>query len=76
MQFQTLTKKVVGCKVLQFIHTIKIKKMLGHKTLRCKYTTLIQEKEMNQGKNFVFGHNLLEESLLIAYAICELFDRP
>ena len=35
---QTPTKKVVGCKVLQFIHTMKIKKMLGHKTLRCKYT--------------------------------------
>ena len=36
---QTPTKEVVGCKVLQFIHTMKIKKMLGHKTLRCKYTT-------------------------------------
>ena len=30
--------KVVGCKVLQFIPTMKIKKMLGHKTLRCTYT--------------------------------------
>ena len=38
MQLQTLTKKVVGCKVFQFIHMMKIKKMLGHKTLRCKYT--------------------------------------
>ena len=37
-QLQTPTKKVVGCKVLQFIHTMKIKKMFGHKTLRCKYT--------------------------------------
>ena len=35
---QSSTKKVVGCKVLQFIHTMKIKKMLGHKTLRCTYT--------------------------------------
>ena len=35
---QSLTKKVIGCKVLQFIHTMKIKKMLGHKTLRCTYT--------------------------------------
>ena len=26
--------KVVGCRVLQFIQTMKIKKMLGHKTLR------------------------------------------
>ena len=33
------SEKIVGCKVLQFIHTMKIRKMLGHKTLRCKYTT-------------------------------------
>ena len=37
--FKTPTEKIVGCKVLQFIHTMKIKKMLGHKTLRCTYTT-------------------------------------
>ena len=36
--FKTPTKKIVSCKVLQFIHTKKIKKMLGHKTLWCKYT--------------------------------------
>ena len=36
---QSPTKKVVSCKVLQFIHTMKIKKMLSHKTLRCTYTT-------------------------------------
>ena len=36
--FKTPTKKIVGCKVLQFIHTMKIKKRLGHKTLRYKYT--------------------------------------
>ena len=37
--FQSPTKKIVSCKILQFIHTMKIKKMLGHKTLRCTYTT-------------------------------------
>ena len=31
---------------------------------------------MNYGKNFVSGHNLLEQSLLNAYATCELFDSP
>ena len=36
--FKTPTEKIVGCKVLQFIHTMKFKKMLGHKTLWCKYT--------------------------------------
>ena len=34
----TPTEKIVGCKVLQFIHTMKIRKMLGHKILQCKYT--------------------------------------
>ena len=38
-QLQSPTKKFVGCKVLQFIHTIKIKKMLGYKTQWCTYTT-------------------------------------
>ena len=37
-RLQTPTKEVIGCKVLQFIHMINIKKMFGHKTLRCKYT--------------------------------------
>ena len=37
--FKTTIKKIVSCKVFQFIHTMKIKKMLGHKTLRCKYIT-------------------------------------
>ena len=37
-RLQTPTKKIVGCKVLQFIHIMKIKKMLGHKTLWSKYT--------------------------------------
>ena len=37
-RLQSPTKKVVGGKVFQFIHTMKIKKMLGHKTLRCTYT--------------------------------------
>ena len=37
-RLQSPTKKIVGCKFLQFIHTMKIKEILGHKTLRCKYT--------------------------------------
>ena len=37
-RLQSPTKKVVGCKFLQFILTMKIKKILGHKTLRCTYT--------------------------------------
>ena len=37
--FKKTIKKIVSCKIFQFIHTMKIKKMLGHKTLRCKYIT-------------------------------------
>ena len=37
-QLQSPTKKIVRCKVLQVIYIMKIKKMLGHKTLRCTYT--------------------------------------
>ena len=41
-QYTTLitpTEKIVGRKVLLLIHTMKIKKILSHKTLWCTYTT-------------------------------------
>ena len=49
-RLQSPTKKVFGCKILQFIHTMKIKKMLGHKTLQCKYiaTSLKEKDELGQ----------------------------
>ena len=49
-RLQTPTKKIVGCKVLQFIHTMKIKKMLDHKTLRCKYTTTFSRERDELGQ--------------------------
>ena len=49
---QSLTKKVVGCKILQFIHTMKIKKMLGHKTLRCTYTATFLRERDELGQEF------------------------
>ena len=42
--FNHQSEKIVGCKVLQFIHTMKIRKMLGHKTLWCKYTATSPRK--------------------------------
>ena len=46
MRLQSPTKKIVGCKVLQFIHMMKIKKMLGHKTLWCTYiATFSRERD-------------------------------
>ena len=47
---QTPIKKVVVCKVLQFIHMMKIKKMLGHKTLLCKYTTTSSRERHELGQ--------------------------
>ena len=49
-RLQSPTKKIVGCKVLQFIHTMKIKKMLGHKTLWCKYTTTSSRERDDLGQ--------------------------
>ena len=37
-RLQSPTKKVVSCKIFQFIHMMKIKKILGHKTQWCMYT--------------------------------------
>ena len=50
--FKTPTKKIVNCKVLQFIHTMKIKKMLGHKTLWCKYTATSSRERDELGQEF------------------------
>ena len=50
MQLQSPTKKIVCCKVLQFIHTMKIKKILGHKTLRWKYTATSSRERDELGK--------------------------
>ena len=49
-RLQSPTKKVVGCKVLQFIHAMKIKKMLGQKTLRCKYTATSSKERDELGQ--------------------------
>ena len=44
-------EKIVDCKVLQFIHMMKIKKILGYKTLQCKYiaTSSRERDELGQG---------------------------
>ena len=48
-RLQSPTKKVVGYKFLQFIHTMKFKKMLDHKTLRCTYTATSSRKRDELG---------------------------
>ena len=50
MRLQSPTKKIVDCKILQFIHMMKIKKILGHKTLRCKYMATSSRKRDELGQ--------------------------
>ena len=54
MWLQSPTKKVVSCKILQLIHTMKIKKMLSHKTLRCTYTVTSSTERDELGQELRF----------------------
>ena len=65
-QFQSPTKKVVGCKVLQFIHTMKIKKMLGHKTLRYTYIATSSRERDELGQE----HRLQSQFAWTEFAQC------
>ena len=50
MRLNHQLKKDVGCKVLQFLQTMKIKKLLGHKTLWCINTATSSRKKNELGK--------------------------
>ena len=65
-RLQSPTKKVVGCNVLQFIHTMKIKKMLGHKTLRCTYTATSSRERHKLGQEL----HLQSQFSWIGFAQC------
>ena len=67
--FNHQLEKVVGCKVFQFIPTMKIKKMLSHKTLRY-INTVTSSQEWWTRTNSVSSHNLLEQTLLNTCATC------
>ena len=56
-------------------HTMKIKKMLGYKTLRCT-NTATSSQEWWTRTNSISGHNLLEQTLLNTCATCVNFDCP
>ena len=57
-------EKDVGCKVLQFINMMKIKKLFVHKTLRCT-NTVASSKERWTMANSVSGHNLHEHNFAL-----------
>ena len=67
----TPTEKIVGCKVLQFIHTMKIKKMLGHKTLWCKYTTIYSRERDELGQELCLRSQFAW--IEFAQCLCNLF---
>ena len=48
--FNHQSKKIIGFKVLQFIHMMKIRKILGHKTVRCKYTATSPRKRWTRSR--------------------------
>ena len=52
-RLQSPTKKIVGYKVLQLIHAMKVKKMLGHKTLQCKYTVTSSRERDELGQELL-----------------------
>ena len=79
-RLQSPTKKVVGCKVLQFIPTIKIKKML--KTQWCTYTTTSSQEWWTRARtsslvticlNRVFSMLVQLSNLLTALKIIILY---
>ena len=56
-------EKDVGCKVLQFIHTIKITKLLGYKTPR--RTNVAASWKRRWTRTYVSSHNILAKNLCI-----------
>ena len=73
--FNHQLQKVVGCKVFQFIPTMKIKKMLDHKTLWCTNIVTSSQERWTRA-NSVSSHNLLEQTLLNTCATYVTFDSP
>ena len=81
-RLQSPTKKVVGCKAFQFIPTIKIKKMLGHKTQWCTYITTSSQEWWTRARtsssvticlNRVFSMLVQLANLLTAFKIILLY---
>ena len=68
-------EKDVGCKVLQFIQKMKIKKLLSHKTLWCTNITAFSRKRWTRA-NSISGHNLHEQDSASHLCNCTIFWRP
>ena len=68
-------EKDVDCKVLQFINTMKITKLLSYKTQR-RTNAAVFSRERWIRANSVSSHNLHEKTLLNTCATCSTFDGP
>ena len=75
MRLQSPTRE--GCWLQNSLvhHMMKIKKLLGYKTLRCTNTTTSSQQRWTRA-NSVSGHNLLEQNFAQHYATCVYFDSP
>ena len=75
-RLQSPTKKIVGCKVLQFIHTMKIKKMFGQKILRCTYTTTSSRDRDELGQELRLRSQFAWIEFVKVCATCVLINDP
>ena len=71
--FKTPIEKIVDCKVLQFIHMMKIKKMLGYKTLWCEDTTTSSREKDELGQEPCLRSPFAWKSFLNTCATCVPF---
>ena len=74
-RLQSPTREGCWLKSSSVHHMMKIKKMLGHKTLRCTNTATSTQERWTRA-NSVSGHNFLEQTLLNTCATCVLLWRP
>ena len=70
--FDHQLEKVVGYKVLQFIHDEDQEDAWLQNPMVYKHSNLFKNNEL--GQNFVSSHNLLEQTLLNICATYVLFD--
>ena len=68
-------EKNFDCKVLQFIQTMKIKKFLDHKILRCTNTTASSRERWTRA-NSICSHNLHEQDFALHLCNYATFDNP
>lgn len=68
-------KKDVGCKVLQFIQIMKIKKLFGHKTINCTSTTTFSRERWTRA-NSASDYNLHKQNFARNSRNYATFDGP